>query len=236
MTYGRYTLDSAGRGTGTNTPWGRSQHSRVIARGILEVSTAGHGGIGITVNAARRVGLSDAARDRGELSGTRFWYEEDCAWAILAWDLGPTYWPMLFERNKYEPGEDGGTICVYQGRDAEGGEVFGRESIRTHLLRTLSTWNADYLLAIGETPDPQGLAHYLAAQERDRRRKANDPDLIVSASGMGDGTTVVTTADGLQHRVTAQSYRDLGRDDAGLLLLSRCEPSDVPLPSVPALV
>lgn len=58
-----------------HTPWGAAQTQRQIARGIIEVSTAGHGGIHLsrTLNAK----VHPAWRDR------KGWYEEDNEWAFV---------------------------------------------------------------------------------------------------------------------------------------------------------
>lgn len=59
-----------------HTPWGAAQTQTRIARGIIQVSTAGHGGIHLssTLNAK----VHPAWRDR------KGWYEEDCEWAFVA--------------------------------------------------------------------------------------------------------------------------------------------------------
>lgn len=58
------------------TPWGTSQTVREIAPGILDVSTAGHGGIRLSPE--RNALVPDYMRNP---SG---WYEEDIEWAIPA--------------------------------------------------------------------------------------------------------------------------------------------------------
>lgn len=58
----------------TTTPWGKSQYSKPLTRGIIFYGTAGHGGYHVSkkLNAL----IPERVRDRGG------WYEEDCAWAI----------------------------------------------------------------------------------------------------------------------------------------------------------
>ncbi|MEU4749432.1 hypothetical protein AB0F93_00450 [Micromonospora tulbaghiae] len=59
-----------------STPWGPAQTQKQIARGIIQVSTAGHGGIHLspTLNAQVHPVWREADG----------WYEEACDWAIVA--------------------------------------------------------------------------------------------------------------------------------------------------------
>ncbi len=59
-----------------NSPWGPVQHQRIIAPGITQVSTAGHGGILLS---PERQNAMPAALRRLHAS-----YEEDCEWALVA--------------------------------------------------------------------------------------------------------------------------------------------------------
>lgn len=59
----------------TTTPWGQSQDSRRIARGIMEYSTASHGGLHLS--SMRNAQVHSAFRD---LKG---WYEEDIAYNVV---------------------------------------------------------------------------------------------------------------------------------------------------------
>jgi hypothetical protein len=58
------------------TPWGTSQGATVYADGVTVHSTAGHGGFHLSAERNGRVNPSLRARDG--------WYEEDCAWAVVA--------------------------------------------------------------------------------------------------------------------------------------------------------
>lgn len=60
----------------SQTPWGVSQGATVYADGIESHSTAGHGGFKLSAERDRKV-HSLLRADGG-------WYEEDCAWAIVA--------------------------------------------------------------------------------------------------------------------------------------------------------
>lgn len=58
------------------TPWGVSQTSTIYAEGVESHSTAGHGGFKLSVERNARVHPLLRVKDG--------WYEEDCAWAIVA--------------------------------------------------------------------------------------------------------------------------------------------------------
>ena len=60
----------------SQTPWGLSQGATVYAEGVESHSTAGHGGFKLSAERNRRV--HPLLRAKGG------WYEEDCAWAIVA--------------------------------------------------------------------------------------------------------------------------------------------------------
>jgi hypothetical protein len=76
--------------------------------------------------------------------------------------------------------------------------------------RSLSLWNADYLLERGIQPVEPQYTEYREWKQTDKMRKAQDPNLITCA--WGDWYThipdvdMVETADGKQHFVTAESY------------------------------
>jgi hypothetical protein len=61
----------------TTTPWGVSQHSEKLAQGIMQYSTAGHGGIHLSPT--RNAQVHPAWRIEGG------WYEEDLDWNIVAY-------------------------------------------------------------------------------------------------------------------------------------------------------
>lgn len=63
------------------SPWGQIQHSVILKRGFRCVSTAGHGGIMVTMHAAEKH-LSETARKFGERYGNYLCYEEDCLMSI----------------------------------------------------------------------------------------------------------------------------------------------------------
>ena len=101
-----------------STPWGPSQLATIYAEGIVAHMTAGHGGFRLSAERNKRI-----VRSLRISSG---WYEEDEAWAIVAFnfpDLFTTYerklaertirdkWPDEWEaifRRPLQPGESNG--------------------------------------------------------------------------------------------------------------------------------
>jgi hypothetical protein len=65
----------------TATPWGNSDHTRRMAKGITFYGTPSHGGIRVTPKAAE--GLSAAALAEAEVWGNAYWFEEDCTYALV---------------------------------------------------------------------------------------------------------------------------------------------------------
>ncbi len=59
-----------------DTPWGIAQTARVIAEGIVEVTTASHGGI--RLHPTHNAHVPEPFRDRDG------WYEEDAEWGFVA--------------------------------------------------------------------------------------------------------------------------------------------------------
>ena len=69
------------------SPWGCIDHSEVvIPEHVWSVSTPGHGGYAVDKRWARGH-LSAECLAIGEAFSNCLWYEEDCAWAVLAWEL-----------------------------------------------------------------------------------------------------------------------------------------------------
>jgi hypothetical protein len=70
------TLDRRTVREGAMTPWGRAQVSRQFADGIVQHSTAGHGGFHLDED--RNAVVPPDFRNSDQ------WYEEDCEWAKVA--------------------------------------------------------------------------------------------------------------------------------------------------------
>ena len=64
-----------------NSPWGPSQSLDKIARGVVWISTSGHGGLGVAKGTARKL-LSDAALLCANYYNGYYWFEEDVQCAI----------------------------------------------------------------------------------------------------------------------------------------------------------
>ena len=62
----------------TSSPWGRPDETEELAPGIWRVDTASHGGL--RLSRQRRAAMPAYLRDLGEGN----WFEEDCAWSIVA--------------------------------------------------------------------------------------------------------------------------------------------------------
>lgn len=67
------------------TPWGPAQDGTRLEAGVWWYSTASHGGLMVSAAVANRK-LSGAARHLATLWGGKFWFEEDCQWAVAFLD------------------------------------------------------------------------------------------------------------------------------------------------------
>lgn len=100
------------------TIWGQTDRVTKLADGIIDVGTPSHGGIMVTELVANER-LTEAARKVGERSVGYLCYEEDCNWAIVAWELNDVR-AALEEKVTVNP------IDI------------------TDLYRTVCFWNCDY--------------------------------------------------------------------------------------------
>lgn len=66
----------------TSTPWGTAQTATYYAHGLVNYSTAGHGGLHVSNGLLKRIPLYMQYADQ-YATGTAGWYEEDCGWAIV---------------------------------------------------------------------------------------------------------------------------------------------------------
>lgn len=67
----------------TSTPWGTAQTATYHAKGLIQYSTAGHGGFHVSNALLKRIPDYLQTAD-AYAPGTAGWFEEDCAWAIVA--------------------------------------------------------------------------------------------------------------------------------------------------------
>jgi hypothetical protein len=179
------------------TPWGESDHTIKLARGVVWVNTPSHGGFLFTHAAAEKL-LTEQARNAAEPWRNGFAFEEDCKAAIVIYEH-PEY------DEKLRPGPD------WDGK--------------TWAYGVISRWDADYLLARGIVPNAEGYACFLQDREEERLRAEHSPDLIVSASGdwaewVPKGRVGVITADDKRYTVPVAEY-DALQESSGLTLLSR---------------
>jgi hypothetical protein len=179
-----------------STLWGEIQTRTEIHPGVWEIESPGHGGY--MVAAQRRRLLTLAAQALAEVWSGYLCFEEDLKWAVLFVDVPDLREPM---------------------RKGRGCSI---DRLKELAIQTLSGFHPSFLLDRGVTPEPTAYAAWHARQEELRRRQARDPDLIIGASSQGSEITQVATADGLTHRVIAESYRRVYAA-GGVLLLSRCE-------------
>lgn len=75
-------LPIADYNTSTHTPWGRAQSAYHFGSGIICYGTASHGGFHVPPSLLAKIPdylqTADPYTD-----GTKGWFEEDCAWAIV---------------------------------------------------------------------------------------------------------------------------------------------------------
>ena len=102
------------------TPWGISQNVARYARGLSQVSTAGHGGFMLGKGFANKY-LSPEAIAEGMNYGNYLCYEEDCQWAIVVYEL-PQFWSAMYPKT--------GDVEIFK-----------------HVRNSLERWNPEYLQA-----------------------------------------------------------------------------------------
>lgn len=175
-----------------STPWGSAQESISISRGVSCVSTASHGGIMVTLSAAEML-LSEHAKKRGMQWSGYLCYEEDCNADIVLFDS-----ELLL------------SLAVSKGVFGEGRT---EQQVKDCAYKSLSFWNADYLLDKGVEPEAVAYEEWKARKEADILRANKDPDFIVLAHSEShtllQGILCIGTADGENHYVTKESYRPI---------------------------
>jgi hypothetical protein len=181
------------------SPWGSVQHQKSYDKGIVNVSTAGHGGVMIKIDVAEKF-LSKEAIALGTRYRDYITYEEDCAFAIPFFEL-KHLWSKMYNNKS-------------------------NEEIELSLMMSLSTWYADYLISRGITPLKEQYQYYLDDKKDMEMRKNKDGNLIVAAWGSWktniEGVVLVVTADQKYHHVTQDSY-DKRTERGRFNLLSNCE-------------
>lgn len=161
-----------------NTPWGKADYVKEVYMHTKWVCTPSHGGLMIAKGTANRV-LSQACVKRGQVFGGYLAYEEDCQYALVAYEK-----PEWFENDRRD--------CI---------------QVKESAWRTLSAYEPEYLIERGHELEMEGYKRYLKSQEHERMRNEKSADLIVSALNKDNGIIHVWTADGREHDIKAESYR-----------------------------
>lgn len=108
----------------TYSPWGSIDRTEHLGPGVSSVSTPRHGGIRVSEETARAK-LSRHALAKGIHERGFYWFEEDCDWAIVAWELEDLR-PQFFAHCSTPP-----------------------EDWESDLRATITSWNLAYALAVG---------------------------------------------------------------------------------------
>jgi hypothetical protein len=140
----------------TYTPWGPSQTADTLAPGIVDYTTASHGGIHLSV--ARRLELARILNIRP--GSCPQWYEEDCDWAI------PYY---AFHLDRTRP-------------DGEGDYEDSAARTLSHWHPDLARQLGAYILAV---PNAKWLASFAVADHRSRCAMCTDAAPISPADYTG---------------------------------------------------
>lgn len=186
------------------SPWGGIQHSKVIAKGLKMVGTAGHGGYMATNLFAEKF-LSKACAKNADIYNNYLCYEEDCHYKLLEFDLLNNH-PKIFADKLLSDKND-------------------LEEAKKSLLEDISGYKPQYLIELGIEPSKEHYKRFLEREEYDRLRAKRDPNLIISAiidKEIDKEIIKVKTADGKCHYVTNKSYSKLQKETV-LLLLSKCD-------------
>ena len=84
---------------GRYSPWGEVDYSTPLTRGLVWVTTPGHGGLGVSAGLAKSSLSAIARKFADAVSGGYYWYEEDVAWAIPFYEH-PEWIPFLKKVSK----------------------------------------------------------------------------------------------------------------------------------------
>ena len=169
----------------TQTPWGKSDGSQKIVRGVSFHSTSGHGGMLVSKGWAKK-NLSESAQKLGEVYGGYLCYEEDIAYAIPCLELirkFPELHPQVFPCSKYD--------------------LLQTQNV---LIEKLSRWYPDYLIEVGFKPIQEHYDNWLNSKKSEELRAQKAPNLIVSAASITNNVVMVWTADDKKHMVSSSSY------------------------------
>ena len=82
----------------TYTPWGDSQHTKIVAPGIIEYSTASHGGMHLS--ASRLAAMPKQFAGFQPFAGPG-WFEEDCDTVVVMLAFPKDFTAAEVERAKF---------------------------------------------------------------------------------------------------------------------------------------
>jgi hypothetical protein len=83
----------------TSTPWGPSQTSHRISRGVTLYTTARHGGLHVSPTVLKT--FPEPYRSFQSVYAPSNWYEEDCDWAIPVCARPDLPWPKSWLRHAF---------------------------------------------------------------------------------------------------------------------------------------
>ena len=148
-----------------STPWGPAQSAQTLATGIVNYSTAGHGGISLT--AERIAQMPTALREVMPCAGEG-WYEEDEDWALVALSF-----PAFFSPSSVASAVAMASVSRRDGHHwGPGVSAWLRTDEARTVLQAAQTWreaHADHFhwVAMGSVP---GRLQPLAKQHEGERR------------------------------------------------------------------
>lgn len=162
----------------TQTPWGKSQQSTIIERGVTFHSTAGHGGFLVTRKYAEKH-LTRSAINRGVEWGNYLTYEEDCAAYIIFFEV-PKSKKLLVSS-------------------------LSETDLIKKLSRWYPDYLVE--LQYDLDPEEYHKYLIQKQEESMRKNKSPDLIVFATRDPFDSSITIVGTADGKRYRVTAESYK-----------------------------
>lgn len=87
-----------------DSPWGEIQSCHELCPGVVDVSTAGHGGIMVRAEVTKKL-LSPSDQKCAFQDGGYLCFEEDCASAVVLWELIHKRHYKAPVNEYYKPGE-----------------------------------------------------------------------------------------------------------------------------------
>jgi hypothetical protein len=178
------------------TPWGYSQTRKKFVFGIYFVTTASHGGWMIDQGFADCYLSEECLNYATSKWGNEYYcFEEDTDALIVFYELSKA--GLIGEIYEYFYSKT---------------QLITLDNLMHYLFEQLSRWHPQYLLDIGEEPEPEGYARWLFRQAEEQLRKAKSDNLIISAEFSPSSTKekplyIVTTA--ANNRYEIEDYRNL---------------------------